>query len=101
MANFYPHIFSHLLSNLVETERLRQYTERCKLHEYDYNKYSLFVHGYLMPWFEKQRAENRFNYSKKKLRVNDIIERIKINMNGQRLSYLGEFDENKRPCGRG
>lgn len=34
--------------------------EECKAHERDYNQYTRYIHGYFIPWLQKEREEKRF-----------------------------------------
>ena len=49
-------------------ERMHQYMQECKMYEDDPYKYSFYVHGYLIPWFEQQFKAGKIK-SGKYLRV--------------------------------
>ena len=63
----------------------------CKEHE-DSNikKYSTYVHGYLLPWFQSLRESGQLTIGSKLLMTR-----------GRVLEYYGELDQEGKACGFG
>ena len=45
-------------------DELKQYQQRYKIYEDDPNYYSMYVHGYFIPWLERQRAAGKLKHGK-------------------------------------
>ena len=56
LSQFYPSLYIFILKKFGKIARLIQYMEKCKEFENDPNRYCFYVHGYLLPMFENQRA---------------------------------------------
>ena len=55
----YPSLFIFILESFDKTERIDQYTNKCKAYEQDRYKYSLYLHGYFLVWLDQQRKEGK------------------------------------------
>ena len=68
-------------------------------------KYSLYIHGYLFPWFQQQREQGKIKQSNHPICSNFQFigdGKIKVQTEGNReFEYEGEVDLFGRPCGKG
>ena len=53
-----PSLWVYSLKQRGMTDELNQYMDECKKHENNWRKYSLYVHGYFIPWLQMQRETN-------------------------------------------
>ena len=51
----YPSLFLFILNHFKMNDRIERYMTQCKMCENDPEKYSLYVHGYFLPWLDQQR----------------------------------------------
>ena len=47
----YPSLCAFIMKKRGMKEGLTRYMEDCKKLEYKFERYSFYVHGWLMPWF--------------------------------------------------
>ena len=47
----YPSVHIYVMTKLKMKQSLEKYINSCFKLENDYKEYSLYVHGYLLPWF--------------------------------------------------
>ena len=59
LGEHYPSLFIHVLRYLDKQERIEQYISQCKGYMNEIEKYSLYLHGYLLIWFEEQRKAGK------------------------------------------
>ena len=50
LSEAYPSLFIFVLEHLKMPELIELYMQRCKCYEDDVERYSLYVHGYFLPW---------------------------------------------------
>ena len=48
----YPCLYIYILKQRCQNRELTNYMTKCKQYENDVKKYSLYIHGYLLPWFQ-------------------------------------------------
>ena len=79
--------------------------EACKSLEDQWHKYSLYVHGYLLPWITQQREEGKLKLGKVFTSLNCssycLGNTIIINQDGFEHEYTGEIDSEQEACGWG
>ena len=62
---FYPSLKVFVLKQTDQFEQLKLYMDECKTYEEgDSSYYVYYLHGYLFPWFEQQRADNKIRQGK-------------------------------------
>ena len=59
LKRFYPSLYICVLQHLKRKDLLDKYMQECKEYINDSKKYSLFIHGYLIPWVDQQRADGK------------------------------------------
>ena len=62
--------------------------QNSKTYEEDLNKYTLYIHGFFIPWLEQQRIDNK-------------IKRKKRSYKTYKDFYEGEFNIKNKRCGQG
>ena len=55
----YPCLYIFILSSNRKRVALTRYMEECKKEEDDFLNYTLYIHGYLLPWLEELRKRGR------------------------------------------
>ena len=55
LSGAYPSLYYFILEHFKMTARIEEYMAQCKTFENDAVKFSLYIHGYLHPWFDRQR----------------------------------------------
>ena len=55
LSEYYPCLYIYMLKHLNQEARLAQYMKQNESFENDPLKYSLRIHGYLIPWLDQQR----------------------------------------------
>ena len=76
--------------------------QECKTYENDPYKYSLFVHGYLIPWYEQQYKAGKIKNGKyHRVLFHTFIGTAKIGTGQHKLHYRGKIDEQSKPSGYG
>ena len=53
LSETYPSLYIHILDHFGETDKVHKYMEKCKGYEKDYEKYSLYIHGYWLIWLDQ------------------------------------------------
>ena len=65
LSLFYPSLKVFVLKHTDQFEQLQMYMDECKTFEQgDSSFYVYYLHGYLFPWFEQQRADNKIRQGK-------------------------------------
>lgn len=65
-------------------------------------KYSAYIHGHLIPWFEEKRADGKLRYGKLfYLLIIKYVGKAQVTLEGNLCNYEGELDESNQPCGIG
>ena len=81
---------------------MHQYMQECKTYENDPYEYSLFVHGYLIPWYEQQYKAGKIKNGKyHRVLFHTCIGTAKIGTGQHKLHYRGKIDEQSKPSGYG
>ena len=91
LAEKCPSLCILVLKGLKRPKILDVYTESCKKREKDPYKYSLYVHGYLIPWFNSLRESGETKDSVNK----------SISIGGEQFEYKGHIDKKGQACGFG
>ena len=55
LSQSYPSLFLLILEHLQMNDEIEQYMAKCKEFENDHEKYSLYVHGYLLAKLDQLR----------------------------------------------
>lgn len=53
LSNHYPSLYIYIMEQMKRKRALTKYMKRCKQYENDFKKYSLYVHGFFLPWLQK------------------------------------------------
>ena len=53
LSQAYPSLYLYILEHLKMTDEIEQYMAMCKEYENDHEKFSLYVHGYFLPWLHQ------------------------------------------------
>ena len=65
LARKYPSLNIFLLGKLNQYEKLKKYILECKAYETaNFNKYCLYIHGYLIPSLQNQRLNGLIKHGK-------------------------------------
>ena len=64
LGNEYPSLFIFILESFDMTERIDQYSIKCKACEEDRYKYSVYLHGYFYVWLDQQRKDGKLKAGK-------------------------------------
>jgi len=64
LAKEYPCLYIFILQKLGHEEELRQYMQKCEKYEYDYKKYSLYIHGYWLPYLKQAKESGLLKQGK-------------------------------------
>ena len=67
----YPSLFIFMLEKFEMTDMIEQYMSKCKKHENNPEKFSLYVHGYFLVWLDQQRQQG--NLTQGTLKLNFLI----------------------------
>ena len=61
LIQHYPSLSSFILMRLDRCNRLDERRLECKgyINHHNQNKYTQYIHNYLIPWFDQQRAEKK------------------------------------------
>ena len=59
LSETYPRLFQLILVHLKMPDKVEEHMAKCKEFENDEDKYSLYIHGYLLAWFENQREAGK------------------------------------------
>ena len=62
----------------------------CKAFKNYWKQFSLYIHGFWLPWLEQARTEGRIKHGEKKIKIGNI-----------EYDYKGEIDEFGNACGKG
>ena len=60
----YPSLFVYVSTEMKLKNVLAVYKKRCKSFKNNFEMYSFYVHGYLLPLFQKWRDAGKFKYGK-------------------------------------
>ena len=60
----YPSLYIHLLGFLDEPDRIELYMAKCKQLENDRKIFTLYIHGYFLPWLDQQRKAGKLKQGK-------------------------------------
>ena len=55
----YPSLYIHMLGSLDKPDKIEQYMAKCKEYEDHRGKFSLYIHGYFLPWLDQQRKAGK------------------------------------------
>ena len=61
LSQQYPCLYIHVLKKRGRIEEMVNYMQECKKLENDYKKFSLYLHGYLLPWFHLLRKSGKLS----------------------------------------
>ena len=64
LSQQYPCLYMFMLTFLKKPDQLKEYIENCKSYKDDLKNYSLFIHGYLIPWYDQQRSSGKLKIGK-------------------------------------
>ena len=67
LKNKYPNLYLYVLKEMGRHTEIRRYMAKCMTYECNKEKYFFYIHGYWLPWLEKQRAEGKIQKGKFKL----------------------------------
>ena len=59
LSEAYPSLYILMLEQFKRADKIEQYMAQCKEFENDRIRYSLYIHGYLLPWFDQQRKAGK------------------------------------------
>ena len=83
-----------------------EYQKFCKGCEFgDYLNYSLYIHGWLIPWLDEQRSTGKISFTEansKTKKGRKLVKKLKF-LKGDSFDheYNGEIDINRMACGEG
>ena len=83
---------------------LNRYMLQCKQLEDEYEKYSLYVHGYFLPWLQQQREAGSLQQGRSKQifhHTQDLGQRKVFIGSDDKYEYTGELDKDGNACGFG
>ena len=60
----YPCLYMFLMKYLNRDRELKEYIDLCETFQHDRKKYTYYVHGYFLPWLDKQRADGKLKKGK-------------------------------------
>ena len=60
----YPFLAILVMKKRGMKNRVDVYMEQCKTYRKNARKYSLYIHGYLLPWFQLQREAGKLRQGK-------------------------------------
>ena len=52
LSQLYPGLYLFVLTQTKQEETKNRFIEKCKTYENDPYRYSIYIHGYLIPWFD-------------------------------------------------
>ena len=65
VKKLYPGIYVALLRHFDMTDEAKDFMDSCKLFKYGKcDQYSLYIHGYLLPWHQQQRELGKLTVGK-------------------------------------
>ena len=68
MRDHYPDIYRKALQVLGKEKELKSYIQYCKnKRDTSFEDYSIFVHGFLLPFFESMRLNGKLSKGKKSI----------------------------------
>ena len=70
LSKFYPSLYIFILKSLHQSTKIKEYQLQYKSCENDPYKYSVYIHGYLLPWFEHQRVDGKIHQGRQFLQFN-------------------------------
>ena len=86
-----------MMRHLIWSDRLQMYMNECKMQENDPHRYSLYLHGYLIPRLEEQRVAGKLRHTKYcKITKEFLNFCLEMSDMGE---YDGEVDENNEAFG--
>ena len=59
LSELYPSLYIFILKHLNKTNKLHDYFQQCLFCMHDPYSYYLYVHGYLLPFFDELRSEGK------------------------------------------
>ena len=81
LKEFFPSTAIYVLRRYKQTEKIDEYMNQCKVCELDPYKYNYYVHGYFIPWLEKQKMDGKITWGKLFFLIESFIRRIKSIVN--------------------
>ena len=85
-------------------DSIQKYMDQCKDYEDSKDKYSHYIHGYLLPWLNEQRKAGKLTKGKTTYPSSFIhlVTNMKwTNREGHEFIYTGEVDQDGFICGEG
>ena len=75
--------------------------KNCKAFKNYWKQFSLYIHGFWLPWLERARTEGRIKHGKqqKVIHDSDYLGEKKIKIGKEEYDYKGEIDELGNACG--
>ena len=77
LKQFYPSTAIYVLRRYKQTEKIDEYMNQCKTCELDPYKYNFYVHGYFIPWLEKQKLDGKIKWGRLLFLIMSSFLRIK------------------------
>ena len=60
----YPCLAIFVLKGMGMDAEITKYMQECKTYERDFRRYSIYIHGYWLPWLEMQRVAGKIKKGK-------------------------------------
>ena len=102
----YPSLALFIMKEMDCLKELMEYQKFCKDCEFgDYLNYSLYIHGWLIPWLDEQRSTGKISFTEansKTKKGRKLVKKLKF-YEGDSFDheYNGEIDINRMACGEG